>query len=191
MIAGMEPLDPLTGAVADPINTPEGYRRYLLGALGNDDPAGVLAATPAEARTLVEKAGPRLRDRPAPGEWSVNECLGHLLDSELVVAGRARWIVSEDRPQVVGYDQALWVAGLDHQSDDPAAMLDLFEALRAANLELWAKTTPQQHARVGLHNERGEESYDLMFRLQAGHDRIHMDQARRALVAANGHLDSR
>jgi hypothetical protein len=40
---------------------------------------------------------------------------------------------------------------------------------------------------VGLHAERGPESFDLLFRMIAGHDRFHLAQARRALdvVAAD------
>jgi hypothetical protein len=39
---------------------------------------------------------------------------------------------------------------------------------------------------VGLHAERGPESYELTFRLLAGHDRFHLGQARRALDALSG-----
>ena len=34
----------------------------------------------ADARRSCASAGDRLRDRPAPAEWSVIECLGHLVD---------------------------------------------------------------------------------------------------------------
>jgi hypothetical protein len=104
----------------------------------------------------------------------------------LVVAGRYRWILAHDEPRIVGYDQALWVDRLRHQDDDVESLLDLFEALRAANLELWSRISPEDRARVGLHSERGPESIELTFRLAAGHDRIHLAQARRALDAARG-----
>jgi hypothetical protein len=39
---------------------------------------------------------------------------------------------------------------------------------------------------VGYDQERGPESYDLVFRLIAGHDRVHLDQARRALDQIRG-----
>ena len=48
---------------------------------------------------------------------------------------------------------------------------------------LWARTPEAERGRVGLHAERGPESYDLTFRLLAGHDRFHLAQARRALDA--------
>ena len=168
----------------DPVQEVDAYRRLLLGALGDDDPAAAQAATPAALRALVADAGPVLRVRPEPGEWSALECVGHITDGELVVASRYRWILAEDQPAIVGYDQALWVAGLRHNDDDVEDLLDLFEALRASNIELWSRTSPADRARVGMHSERGPESLDLTFRLAAGHDRIHMAQARRALDAA-------
>ena len=60
---------------------------------------------------LVAEAGDLLRVRPEPGEWSVARCIGHIVDSELVAGARERWIIAEDEPEIVGYDQALWVAG--------------------------------------------------------------------------------
>ena len=168
----------------DPVREAEAYRQSLLAALGDDDPAAAQAETPAALRALVVEAGDRIRVRPEPGEWSALECIGHIVDGELVVAGRMRWIVAHDEPQIIGYDQDLWVANLRHNEDDPSGLLDLFEALRAANLDLWSRISEDQRARIGLHSERGPESLDLTFRLAGGHDRVHLAQARRALEAA-------
>jgi hypothetical protein len=167
----------------DPVGTPEAYRASLLAALGDDDPAAVQARTADALRTLVTDAGDSLRVRPEPGEWSVLECIGHIADAELVVATRERWILAEDLPEIVGYDQGLWVDRLEHNADDPALLIALFEALRRSNLDLWARRPPADRERVGRHRERGDESYGLTFRLAAGHDMVHLDQARRALVA--------
>src|SRR6185295_1979619 len=122
----------------DPVSSPEAYRASLLAALGDDDPADAQAETPTAIRALIAEAGDRLRVRPEPGEWSVLECVGHITDSELVAGARERWIVSEDEPVIVGYDQALWVDRLEHNADDPELLIATFEALRAANLDLWA-----------------------------------------------------
>jgi len=168
----------------DPVTTPDAYRASLLSALGDDDPAHVQAATPALVATLIHDAGDLLRVRPEPGEWSVLECLGHLTDGELVVAARARWILAEDRPAIVGYDQALWVDRLAHNDDDPTALMELFGALRRSNLDLWSRRPVADRERFGVHSERGPESYELTFRLAAGHDRVHLAQARAALDAA-------
>jgi DinB superfamily len=165
----------------DPIRDAAAYQAMLLAALGDDDPAVAQASTPAAVRTLLGEAGPDLRTRPEPHEWSVLECVGHIVDAELVCAARYRWILAHDVPDIVGYDQDRWVDRLDHRSDDPDELLAFFEALRRANLEFWARTTPDDRARHGIHRERGEESLDLTFRMIGGHDRVHLAQADRAL----------
>lgn len=167
----------------DPIAEAAGYQDHLLGLLGDDDPAAVQGAAPEAWRSLVVEAGSRVAERPEPDEWSVLECLGHAADAEIVYAGRYRWSVAHDEPTLIGYDQDLWVDRLHHRQGDPAELLALFEALRAANLSMWSRSSPQERDRVGIHAERGPESYDLSFRLIAGHDRFHLDQARRAMGA--------
>ncbi len=168
----------------DPIREVDEYRASLLAALGDDDPAVAQAQTPAVLRALVAEAGRFLRRRPEPGEWSVLECIGHIVDGELVVAGRYRWILAHDEPDLVGYDQALWVERLRHNEDDVEELLSVFGALREANIALWSRLSAEERARAGIHRERGPESIDLTFRLAGGHDRVHLGQARRALAAA-------
>ena len=167
----------------DPMQAAEAYRRSLLDLLGDDDPAIAQSATPARIRDLLRRAGPDLRTRPEPEEWSVIECVGHLVDSELTTAARVRWIIAEDQPDIVAYDQALWVDRLRHGEDDPDDLIAMFEVLRSANLRLWRSRPEGDRERVGLHRERGPESYGLIVRLAAGHDRLHLDQAERALAA--------
>ena len=167
----------------DPVTQAKAYQQSLLAALGDDDPADAQATTPDRIRRLIAAAGPDLRTKPAPREWSVLECIGHVTDAETVMSARYRWVLAHDEPELVGYDQDLWVDGLRHNADDPVELLAVFEALRTANLALWRRSSPEQRARVGLHRERGPESYELMFRLLGGHDRVHLDQADRALAA--------
>jgi hypothetical protein len=178
-------------APIDPVASPDAYRRELLSWLGEDDPALVQAATVDGMRAIVRAAGDRLRARPEPSEWSVVECLGHLVDSEIVTGARIRWILAEDEPDIVGYDQDRWVDGLRHGDDDPEDLISLFGALREANLRLWAATPPPDRDRFGRHRERGPESYGLMVRLSAGHDRFHLAQAERALAAVRAKLPGR
>lgn len=166
----------------DPISQAAAYQQMLLSALGDDDPAEVQSHGPADARTLVADAGPDLRTRPAPREWSALLCVAHLADAEVVMAGRYRWVLAHDQPELIGYDQDLWVDRL-HGDDEPEDLLAQFAALRAPNVALWRASSDADRARVGVHRERGQESFDLMFRMLAGHDRVHLAQARRALDA--------
>jgi hypothetical protein len=167
----------------DPVAEPQAYQLHLLGLLGADDPAEVQGGTVAAWRSLVEEAGDDLRTRPEPKEWSVYECLGHALDAEIVMSGRYRWVMAHDEPPLIGYDQDLWVDRL-HVGDEPIdELLELLAPLKSANIALWNRTPQEQRGRVGMHAERGPESFDLAFRMLAGHDRFHLAQARRALEA--------
>jgi DinB family protein len=168
----------------DPVSDPKAYQDLLIGLVGDDDPAEVQAVAAGEIRSLVASAGADLRTRPEEGEWSVLECLAHMTDAEMVVSGRYRWILAHDEPELIGYDQDLWVDRLHQPTEDADELLALFEALRQANLALWARRPAAERDRVGLHRERGRESYGLTFTLLAGHDRFHLAQARRALARA-------
>jgi hypothetical protein len=166
------------------LTDPKGYVAGLLSLLGDDDPAEAQAAAPAQIRALIVDAADDLRTRPKPGEWSVLGCVAHIADAELVSSARYRWIVAHDQPPLAPYDQDLWVERLHDADEDPEALLATFEALRAANLDLWRRSSDEDKARVGMHAERGPESYDLTFRMLAGHDRLHLGQARDALEQA-------
>jgi DinB superfamily len=168
--------------MADPVTEFELYRQELLAALGGDDPVEVLRATLDEIEQLIDGASADAQSRaPGPGEWSPREVLSHLADSDLVTGVRVRMIVTQDRPTLVGYDQEAWTSrfgGLDVAASET---VERWQALRRANLRMYESLAPEEWQRVGLHTERGEESVRLIAQLQAGHDRMHLDQVRRGL----------
>ena len=171
----------------DPVAEPKAYQDHLLSLVGGDDPAEVQSGVVESWRTVLADAGELAEVRPEPAEWSVIECLAHAVDAEVVSAARYRWILAHDEPPLIGYDQDLWVDRLHAgRHDDPDDLLALLGGLRRANVALWRRSTDEERARVGVHAERGPESFDLLFRMLAGHDRFHLAQARRALNAAAG-----
>ena len=180
----------MTETFMGPEFRPTDYQAGMLELVGVDDPADVQAAAAAAWRALVDEAGDDLAVRPEPAEWSALELLGHVLDAEITVAFRYRAAVAESRPDIVPFDQDDWVAALHAgpaaPESDPEALLATFATLRAADLALWARTSDTGRRRVGIHRERGPESFGLQFVLIAGHDRFHLDQARRALARVRG-----
>jgi hypothetical protein len=165
----------------DPVQKPNEYQALLLSVLGDRDPGDVYEQLDAQTAAMVAEAGDRLRTRPTEGEWSVLQLLGHLTDAELMVGSRLRSILGQDQPPLPGYDQDTWVERQRHNDADPADLLALLAALRAANLRLWLGASDQDRARLGIHAERGPESFDLTFRLGAGHGLLHLDQMHRTL----------
>jgi DinB superfamily len=159
------------------------YRAELLGLVGGDDPADVQASTPDAVRERIAEASAAgvLRTAPADGEWSVLGLLGHLLDGEIYASARYRWILSEERPALEGYDQDRVANVSRHAEADPEVLFAAWEALRRANLALWAGASADERAREGVHRERGPSSFEILFVEVAGHDRFHLAQMDRTL----------
>ena len=166
--------------VADPVGDPQGYQRELLALLGGEDPKAALAATLA---TLREEAGElseeRLSRRPAPAGWSVAELLGHLWDAEIAYAFRARAVLAQESPLLIGYDQDAWSTLARPPFGE---LLAAFTALRAANLSLIEGTPEDGWDRSGIHEERGPLSFGLLTREIAGHDKAHLLQLQQTLA---------
>jgi hypothetical protein len=171
----------MANASPDPVTEAHAYQELLLALLGRDEPDSVQERTESAVRSVLKDAGSDLRRRPASAEWSVMELIGHLADAELVMSARYRWTLSQDRPPLLGYDQDLWVTRLRHNDGQPDELLAVFSALRAANLQLWRRSSADDRQRLAMHAERGPESYELMFRMLAGHDRFHLNQMRDTL----------
>jgi hypothetical protein len=165
-------------------NTPA-YQDRLLSLLGTRDPLEVLSQTPGRIAEMIRAYPHRvLRMRPFEGRWTPLEILGHLADAEIVYGYRIRLVLCEPRPTILSMDQELWVSGQKHNQGEPAELLEMFTALRRANLALWRRMTPAELQREGVHSERGPESLGLMLRMNAGHDLSHIDQISRYLAAA-------
>jgi hypothetical protein len=159
-----------------------GYVRALLDLLGSEDPFAVLEAlVPWLERRTAGLDASALRRAEAPGKWSVIDVIQHLADAELVMGFRFRMVLTENQPEIQGYDQDRWVSVLRYAEVPVDLALGQLRGLRNANLRLWRTLTPEQRERVGLHSERGRESVDLMLRMTAGHDLVHRRQIDRIL----------
>jgi hypothetical protein len=161
-----------------------GYVRALLDLLGSREPLEVLRELlPWLDQRTADLPDATLRRPENPDKWSVIEVIQHLADSDLVAGFRIRMVLTEDRPLLQGYDQDRWASELRYREVPRVLALEQLRALRASNLDLWSKLTPQQLERVGLHSERGPESAGHIIRLMAAHDLVHRRQIDRILHA--------
>jgi len=171
------------------VSATTGYHDKLLGLLGGRDPMDVLASMPdALDRMISAHPSAVLRRRPYADRWTWTplEVVGHLIDAEFVYAFRVRLILCEDRPTILGMDQEKWVLGQRYNEREPREVLADFRALRSISLRLWRLVGPNEEKRVGVHNERGEESLGLMRKMNAGHDLSHIEQLTKYLKALAG-----
>lgn len=96
-----------------------------------------------------------IHHRPAAGEWSAVEVVGHMIDKVRIWTGRIERLMTEERPAIVAYDQDALVREHDYQRADPGV---LFEQLKQG-CEHFAGLV--EHipvpalAREGVHEEYG------------------------------------
>jgi hypothetical protein len=160
------------------------YVAAVLELLGEQDPVQVLQTTPSRLEAAIAGLAPRLLARAeADGKWSIVQVLRHLADSEIVWAYRLRMTLAQDRPPLTGYDQDAWASRFHYADADPGTSLELFAAVRRANLAMLAAISPDDWQRVGMHAERGEQTVAHMVRLCAGHDLLHINQLARIRAA--------
>ena len=119
--------------------------------------------------------------RPEPGEWSANECVGHMIEAERRgFAGRIRRILAADRPDIPA-DLEAWdppavaEARRDHLRSG-AELAAEFDALRADGVRLVRSLKPAEMARVGIHPMVGPLRVDELLGEWVHHDRNHIRQ---------------
>ncbi|GAB5535515.1 MAG: hypothetical protein Rubg2KO_17640 [Rubricoccaceae bacterium] len=164
--------------------TARAYVAAIRARVGDRNPMDLLAQAPNE----LAKAVAGLSDEDALrhldlGEWSVLQILRHLSDCEMVYGYRMRLIVAEDRPVIPAFDQEAWAERLHYDAGTLADALADIAAQRARTLRWLAALSNDELARVGIHNERGEESIHHIVMLLAGHDLAHLSQIERTRVA--------
>jgi hypothetical protein len=130
-----------------------------------------------------------LRERPAPGEWSIKEVLAHLmeLDSRLVLP-RLRRIATEDTPSFEAFDPKAWERERDRREGRFEDDLETFRRARAETLAFLATLPPQAAERPGLSAHFGPLTLAQYATHTADHDLEHLAQMRacRAAVAPRG-----
>ncbi len=163
--------------------TPQEYSQRILGNVDGKDPLKTQAATAKRLEKRVKRApAVKLRQKPAPGKWSVGDILAHLADTEIVVGWRIRSILAAPGTPIQPFDQDAWAATGNYAKRDPRKSIDQFRAVRDANLALYKSLSAEQWKHYGLHAERGEESLERILSMMAGHDLNHLSQIERILA---------
>jgi len=145
--------------------------------------SALVAAPRAIARAVGNVSRARLGRRPARGEWSVTEVLGHLLDAEVTLGFRIRKLAAEPGGPIVAWDQDRWTDGLRHRRADPRTLAAAYRTLRAANIDQLRRMSPAQRRAAGRHPEYGRLRVDQILTHWAEHDLNHLEQIRAALRA--------
>lgn len=157
-----------------------------------------MALTPAERTDLIDRyaRGPaRLREalskvpeearrwRPAAGRWSVQEIVCHCADAETNGASRIRYVMAEDRPVIVAYDQEAWASRLGYDRHPIGVALLVVEAVRAHTAALIRELPDEAWQREAAHSEFGRHTAEDWLKTYGEHLEKHAGQIERNLAA--------
>jgi hypothetical protein len=145
---------------------------------------------PALLRSALAKLPPAaVTWRPATGKWSAHEVVCHCADSETVASTRIRYLVGEDRPTILGYDQDRWAETFDYQGLPFDVALGQVEQVRAWTSALLRRLPDSAWSREGTHTESGHYTAQRWLEIYAGHLEAHARQLERNLAAWNARGD--
>lgn len=125
------------------------YGRYIR-RVPDGDVIQVLALQFETSRALLASVtAVQARYRYAPEKWSVKEVVGHLSDTERVMAYRALRIGRGDTVPLAGFDENDYVRAADFDTRTLGSILDEWAAVRQATLRLLEGLPPAAGPRRG------------------------------------------
>lgn len=113
----------------------------------------------------------------APGEWTIKEVVGHLVDCERVFSLRAVAFARQDPAALPSFDQDAYVRAADFGARPLGDLLDEWALLRRANVLEFRHLTPDTAALRGTASSRPFSVRALVYVL-AGHVVYHLEDLR-------------
>ena len=157
--------------------------RYPIGRFWRPDPilpedrlhaTLVLAEAPEQLREAVRGLDDEQLNTPyRAGGWTVRQVVHHLADSHSIAFTRVRLALTENWPEVQGYNENAFAALPDTTA--PAEWsLEIVESVHARWVMVLQSLTEEQWVRGYRHSERGPIRLDQVILMYAWHARHHV-----------------
>lgn len=149
------------------------YFAQYIGRVPDGDLLRQLAGQVERTAALVEGAEERAGFRYAPGKWSVREVIGHLADTERVLAYRALAASRGDTTELPRFDENAWVERANFEQRTLADLLAELRAVRAATVAFFGSLDDGMLLRRGV-TPSGEFTVRALGWVIAGHELHHV-----------------
>jgi DinB superfamily len=151
-------------------------------AVGPDKRAAQIAAIgafPAELEATLAGLPPQALDRPyREGGWTARQVVHHVADSHINAYVRTRLTLTETKPPVKPYEEALWADLIDARTLDPAVSVQILDGLHLRWHHLLRSLEPEQFTRPAHHPQFGDVTLDFFLQMYAWHGRHHLGHIR-------------
>jgi uncharacterized alpha-E superfamily protein len=112
-------------------------------------------------------------------EWTPRQIVHHIADSEMTAAIRLRMLVTEDQPQIKGYDEKNYARVLTR--DRPIGpSLEAVRGARESTLQILERLSEDEWQLTGTHSELGPYSVEKWLEIYAAHCHDHAAQIKRS-----------
>ncbi|MDQ6769363.1 MAG: DinB family protein [Gemmatimonadota bacterium] len=155
------------------------YAKYI-DLVGTGDVLLILASQMDETQDLLRSLPASVATyRYAPGKWSVNEVVGHLIDSERIFDARALRFARNDPTPLPGFEQDDYVRNSTFDNYPLAELASELASVRQSTIFLFKHLSDDAWMRRGTANG-AEVSVRALAYIIAGHELHHrgMLQAR-------------
>lgn len=150
------------------------YDRYI-SLVPEGDVISTLATQMNETQALLRSLPASVATyRYAPEKWSVNEVIGHVIDSERIFAGRALRFARNDPAPLPGFEQDDYARNSTFDTYPLADIAAELEAVRQSTIFLFRHMDEQAWTRRGVANN-AEVSVRALAYIIAGHELHHRE----------------
>ena len=108
----------------------------------------------------------------AEGKWTVKEVVGHMIDTERIMAYRALRIARNDQTPLASFEENDYVANASFNDRSLASLAEEFEAVRIANIHLFRHLSEDEINRRGTASNKPVSVRALLYIL-VGHVNHH------------------
>ena len=151
---------------------------YYLGYVGrvpDGDVVEMLAEQPGELEAMLGGLSDEQANfRFAPGEWTIKEVIGHLVDAERTFSYRAFAFSRDESLALPGMDSDDYVREGQFSGWSLSELLDELASLRHANVIAYRRMTPEVSLRRGVASG-GPCSVRALIYILAGHVYYHFE----------------
>ena len=148
------------------------YKGYIGQVLEDDAVAAMdaeLGASLEFFRTIDEQTS---KTAYAEGKWTIREVLGHIVDTERVMAYRAMRFGRNDKTELSGFDQDDFIRGANFNETSVADLLREFEYQRRSNILMFRNLPREAWGYRGIANSKEISVRALAFVI-VGHEKHH------------------
>ncbi|BBI36321.1 DinB family protein [Cohnella abietis] len=121
--------------------------------------------------------------KPGPAKWSINEIVGHLVDSNIVNSYRIRKIISEPVSPLATFAHNEWTSQQRFNETELDEILAVYDAITRYNALLLRKLNEEQWLSVGMKLDEPISIAHIIDRFICNHVQEHLGQIERNLTA--------